>query len=350
MVEGWPSPHLPTAGADPLFAVGFRWQDRAMRRWFSGLACLAIVAGAAACGGSSRAACGGGGTQPRPEVGGEILYTCYESSSQPGGLFLLNASSGQVQRLTSDHAWNVDASWSPDGRQIVYQSTREGRSDVYVMNVSTKEVRRLSDGRGFNGYPSWSPDGMWIAYESSRDGIEGNQDPPGYYREIYLVREDGTDLHRLLATHASQSGAAWSPAGDQIAFASHMGGAFDLYTVAPDGTGLRQLTNHEGSGGFATYPRWSADGSRIAFSAASSRSNHAEIYWMLAAGGEAHQVTDHPAADWDGWPDWSPDSRWIVFTRKQHGLQLFVTSPKGDSIVQLTYGAGDKDQPRWRPA
>ncbi len=58
-----------------------------------------------------------------------------------------------MRRLTSDNAWNVDASWSPDGRQIVYQSTREGRSDVHVMDVSTREVRRLSDGRGFNGYP-----------------------------------------------------------------------------------------------------------------------------------------------------------------------------------------------------
>jgi len=139
-------------------------------------------------------------------------------------------------RLTADNAWNLDASWSPDGRRIIYQSTRDGRSDVYVMDISTGSVRRLSDSRGFNGYLSWSLDGRWIAYESSRDGIEARPDPPGYYyREIYLVREDGSDLHRLLTVHALQFGAAWSPAGDRIAFASDKAGAFDLYTVLTGG-------------------------------------------------------------------------------------------------------------------
>src|SRR5260370_15400012 len=85
-----------------------------------------------------------------PDIGGEILYMCYASGSIHGGLFLLNASSGQVRRLTPDNAWNVDASWAPDGRRIVYSSTRDGRSDVYEMDISTANVRRLIVGRGFN--------------------------------------------------------------------------------------------------------------------------------------------------------------------------------------------------------
>ena len=40
-------------------------------------------------------------------------------------------------RLTADNAWNLDASWSPDGRRIVYQSTCDGRSDGYVTDTST---------------------------------------------------------------------------------------------------------------------------------------------------------------------------------------------------------------------
>jgi len=322
-----------------------------LRAWPSGLLCVLLLLELGACGSHVPTTCGMGGVQPRPDIGGEILYMCYAPGSVHGGVFLLNASNGQVRRLTPDNAWNLDASWSPDGRRIVYQSTRDGRSDVYVMDMSTGSVRRLSDSRGFNGYPTLSPDGRWIAYESSRDGIEARPDPPGYYyREIYLVREDGSDLHRLLTVHAVQFGAAWSPASDRIAFASDRAGAFDLYTVAPDGSGLRQLTHHESSGGFATYPRWSTDGSRIAFSSAATGSDHSSIYWIPADGGEPHRVTNDPAAQWDGWPDWSPNSRWIVFTRNERGLQLFATSPDGGPPVQLTSDAGDKDQPRWRPA
>src|SRR5260370_1964875 len=252
-----------------------------LRAWPSGLLCVLLLLELGACGSHVPTTCGMGGGQPRPDIGGEILYMCYASGSIHGGLFLLNASSGQVRRLTPDNAWNLDASWSPDGRRIVYQSTRDGRSDVYVMDISTGSVRRLSDSRGFNGYPTWSPDGRWIAYESSRDGIEGRSDPPGFYREIYLVREDGSGLHRLLVTHASQPGPAWSPAGDQIAFASDMAAAYDVYTVAPDGRGLHQLTHHESGGGFFPYPPRFRRRTHPAFSPASSRSNPSYLHFQL---------------------------------------------------------------------
>ena len=321
-----------------------------MNRWASGLLGLALLAGTSSCGASSSATCGTGGVQPRPAIGGQVLFQCYAAGSVHGGLFVLDLASGQVTRLTRDNGLNVDASWSPDAQSIVYQSTRDGRSDVYVMEVSTGHVRRLSDGKGFNGYPSWSPDGAWIAYESSRGGIEGTPDPPGFYREIYLVRPDGAGLHRLLPNiRAVQSGAAWSPAGDRIAFALAHVGTIDVYTVGPNGSGLRQLTQHEKTGGWATYPHWSPDGSRIVFNAPPPGRNGSEVYWMPADGGEPHQVTNDPSASWEGWPDWSPDSLWIAFTRSKHGLQLFVTDPEGAKLIQLTTDSGDKDQPRWRP-
>jgi len=322
----------------------------AMNRLAFGLLGLVLLAGVSSCGASTSGTCGMGGVQPRPEIGGQVLFQCYAAGSVHGGLFVLDLASGHVTRLTRDNALNVDASWSPDGRRIVYQSTRDGRSDVYVMEVSSGRVSRLSDGEGFNGYPSWSPDGAWIAYESSRDGIEGTPDPPGFYREIYLVRADGSDLHRLLSTHAVQSGAAWSPTGDRLAFAMNSTGAIDIYTARPDGTELRQLTHHEKTGGFATYPRWSPDGSRILINAPPAGASGSEVYWIPAGGGEPHQVTNDPSASWEGWPDWSPDSRWIAFTRSKHGLQLFVTDPDGARLIQVTTDAGDKDQPRWRPA
>jgi Tol biopolymer transport system component len=284
-----------------------------------------------------------------PEVGGVVLYTCFPPSPANGGrLFLLDVTTGKVRALTSDGAWNIDAAWSPDGDRIAYQSTRDGRSDLYVMDVDSGRVRRLTDGRGFNGYPTWSPDGQWIAFESSRDGIR-KRPQRGFYRDLYLVRAEGTEIRRLAPFLASNSEPAWSPDGDRIAFDSDQAGATDVYTMTPGGFELHQLTHLAHSGGFATYPRWSPDGSRVVFDAAPTAAGHSSLYWMLADGGEVHQVTNDATAQWDGWPDWSDDGRWIVFTRNGQSEQLFAVAPDGSDVTQLTDDAGSKVLPRWRP-
>ena len=154
-----------------------------------------------------------GGVRPHPEVGGQILFTCYTGPGGHGGLFLLDVATGQVRAVTSDRAWNYGATWSPDGTQIVYMSTREGRSDLYVMDLSNGgRVRRLTNGRGFNEEPSWSPDGAWIAFQSTRDGIKAPLSPRRLYKELYLVHPDGTDLRRLTQP-GFNANPAWAPGG-----------------------------------------------------------------------------------------------------------------------------------------
>ena len=322
-----------------------------IRRYGAVLAILAAVQ-IQACGAPQPAACGAGGVQPHPEVGGQLVFVCYASGNN-GNLYLLDVATGHVRDLTPDQAWNVDPSWSSDGTRIAYQSTRDGRDDVHVMNVQSGEVRRLTDGKGFNGYPTWSPDGRYIAYESSRDGIKSTPDPPGYYRTIYVIAADGSSPRRLLRDPAVDSGPAWSPSGEQIAFASDRNGAYDIYVVGLDGAHPQQLTYHTKDRGFGTYPRWSRDGARLAYNDAGAGGEvgaHAEVYVVALDGSAPQQVTDDPRAQWQASPDWSPDSRWIVFVRARDGYQLFAVHPDGTGLVQLTTDAGAKDQPRWRPS
>ncbi|TMF93251.1 MAG: hypothetical protein E6I04_15440 [Chloroflexi bacterium] len=74
------------------------------------------------------------------------------------------------------------------------------------------------------------------------------------------------------------------------------------------------------------------------------------IYWLTVGEEQAHRVTTGvPGLQWDGFADWSPDGRWIVFERKGSDAQLFAVRPDGSDLTQLTDGRGYKALPRWRP-
>ena len=311
--------------------------------------CLVLAAGITSCGGSSSTAtCGAGGGRPHPEIGGDILYYCSDWPQVNGGIYLLDVATGRVRALTSDLAWNLDGAWSPDGSRIAFQSTRDGHDDIFVMDSNGGRVNRLTDGRGYNEYPSWSPDGRWILFNSTRDGV-GDSAGTGYYRDLYLMHPDGSDVHRLTRHFGTFAFASWNPDGRSLAFQSDRAGVWDIYTIGIEGRGLEQLTHHEHTGGSAGFPRWSPDGTRVVFSASAS-GEPASIYWLAVGKGEPHRVTfGAPGLNWDGFPDWSPDGQWIVFERNGNDSQVFAVRPDGSDLTQLTDGRGVKALPRWRP-
>lgn len=71
-------------------------------------------------------------------------------------------------RLTDSPGYDAEGSYSPDGRQIVFTSTRDGDPDVYVMNIDGTNVRQITNAPGYDGGPFFSPDGRWIIFRSDR--------------------------------------------------------------------------------------------------------------------------------------------------------------------------------------
>ena len=82
----------------------------------------------------------------------------------------MNADGSGVTRLTGNDAVDGSPSWSPDGRRIAFDSTRDGNREIYVMNADGSGVTRLTHNPADDGYPAWSPDGRHIAFDSDRDG------------------------------------------------------------------------------------------------------------------------------------------------------------------------------------
>jgi Tol biopolymer transport system component len=122
--------------------------------------------------------------------------------------------------------------------------------------------------------PQFSPDGSQIVFESTRSGAY----------EVWLCRSDGTNPLQLTHFNTVTGTPRWSPDGTQIAFDSRTPGNADIFVMDSRGGSLRKLTNEPSA---EVVPSWSRDGRWIYF--ASERSGGWEIWKMPSAGGPAVQ-------------------------------------------------------------
>jgi TolB protein len=142
--------------------------------------------------------------------------------------------------------------------------------------------------------------------------------------EIVLIRPDGTELKNLTNHPSGDTTPAWSPDGKRIVFESDRTGHRNLYMMDAGGGNVTQLTSGTG---LDVAPSWSPDGKKIAF--VSDRSGNREIWVMDANGDNPVNLTNDPASD--AGPDWSPDGKQILFTsnRGDQGYQLYLMEANG---------------------
>ena len=158
------------------------------------------------------------------------------------------------REVTSGPNNNGFPSMAPDGKRIVFRSFGPDGEGLRIMNLDTKAVTTLT--KGYDNFPLWSPRGDLIMFSRV---VQGDY-------EIYTIRPDGTGVKRLTVSKGNDAHMAWSPDGEHIVFASTRMGFKDegTYTDAPqpygelfvmryDGSGLEQLTDNQWEDG---TPAW----------------------------------------------------------------------------------------------
>src|SRR5437868_6796488 len=143
-------------------------------------------------------------------------------------------------------------SWSPDGTRIAFVSDDGSGFSIVVLKADGSGSTTVSYDASVAGPPSWSPDGTELAFTTTND------------TDIAVAKADGSGRRLLVEDTTRDIAPSWSPDGSQIAFFRELyGGAFVLYTIRPDGSGLHQLGHVQADN--STPPAWSPDGSRLVF-------------------------------------------------------------------------------------
>jgi Tol biopolymer transport system component len=239
--------------------------------------------------------------------GRQIVHTRCESGADSCDLFVIGADGSNPTPLT-DTPWISETRprWSPDGTRILFEAVEDGAVIVGVMDLDSGPVTMLTDDSSASGGADWSPDGTLIVYHHSPWTAGGTG-----AGELWVMNADGTDQHAI--THApqvvSKEGEGWpvdhepkwSQDGTLIAFTRGL----DVYVVAPDGSGLTNLT----PGGVDLSDRvvaWSPDGRILFASDRGSGDRRYRLYTMNPDGSDVRPFLDRtvatccPEADWSG--------------------------------------------------
>lgn len=184
-------------------------------------------------------------------------------------LYIINFDGTGLTRLTESPGYDAEGSFSPDGKWIVFTSTRDGDPDLYIMPADGGDARQLTNVDGYDGGPFFSPDGNWVIFRSDREKKDMLQ--------LYAISADGKSEVQLTDNLDQVN---WCPF-------LHPSGKYLVWAGADYGKGPQG----------ANFDLWTLD---------------TEITPKSFKGGMITRITDHKAAD--VLPVFSPDGKMLMWT------------------------------------
>ncbi len=211
---------------------------------------------------------------PRPSATGAYAWPVYEAYD----IYVAEADGSNPQPLIQSDYYDAEATVSPDGRYIVFTSTRSGDIDVWRYEIETGEYLQLTDEPGYDGGAFFSPDSKKIVWRASRpegEDLESHRElleqglvEPGELN-IYVMDADGSNKRQVTDLDGANWAPFFHPDGQRLLFSSNHhkldggGREFAIFMVDLDGSNLKQITH---SGTFESFPMFSYDGTKLIFS------------------------------------------------------------------------------------
>ena len=144
----------------------------------------------------------GADTSPawNPRTGQSVAFVSDRAGTPQ--LYLMNADGTNTQRIDlPDMGYVIDPAWSPNGQLLAFSWRRpSGNYDLYIMDVASRQLLEVTRDQGRNERPSWAPDGRHLVFESTRTGT----------RQIWTMLADGSQAHQLTTSGHNES-PCWSP-------------------------------------------------------------------------------------------------------------------------------------------
>ncbi len=197
-------------------------------------------------------------------------------------IFTCDLDGKNLVQLTHEKGYDAEGSFSPDGKQIVFCSDRDGDPDLYLMNADGSGLRQLTNEPGYDGGPFFSPDGKWVVFRSDRKQ-QG-------FLQVHVIGVDGQ--HDTALT--DNVGVNWAPYW-------HPSEPYIIWTGA----------DHSDPKARPNYDLWLL--------------KYEVRPEGVFAAGQPERITDNPAAD--VLPVFSPDGKQLMWTSNRsddHASQLWL--------------------------
>ena len=312
--------------------------DHVFRQWMTRL-CIAVVALALLTG------CGGGNLSPGENA--QTLQVGSATITSSGSLQPPVTSGGAGTEVTGAAGANITS------LKLVLPSSATGNPDalsptkiaftrnnqLYLMNADGSDPVQVAPGRDAFS-PDWFPDGARLAFIST-DASVGK-------KQIFTINPDGTGLKRLTDGAQIVTDLSVSRDGTQIAFSQHIGTeANHIFTISATGGTATPITSGTADD---LHPTWSPDGARIAFERANVTDVAYHVYVMDANGANVHPLLGSTFDSYNTLdPSWAPNNNIIAFSLAGTIAYANADTAPNAAITKVTPDGGAAFKPDWSP-
>lgn len=233
--------------------------------------------------------------------GHSVLYQSNRSGSWQ--LYVLNIVSKNSTQLTKDAHNNNFPDWDVTNEWVAFVSDKDGNEEIYIMKRDGSGLKRLTNDPERDIHPYFSPDGKYLLFNSTRGN--GSLD-------IYRVSLADGKAERITDTKENETCARYSPDMKKIVFLSNNDASDDIF-VMDIGTGLKtNITNDPGVRD--GWPVFSADGKWVYYS--SMQDGPFNIFKVTIDGRSKQRLTKAAHGEEDARVYVAADGRSIIYNKK----------------------------------